>query len=145
MTLVTVRPSSADALLMFGLHGRTRLLRIETRARNALALMPDVAGATPHGRAIAPDLPHQPMPAPARHLHDAARSAGVPAALSRDAGNYLCNYLAWQATLAASGRSMAPRLPRSCICRSPAGIPVRAAKASHGTASMTSRPWEPTC
>src|ERR1700692_4528018 len=34
-----------DALLMFGLAARTRLLRIETRARNALALLPDAGGA----------------------------------------------------------------------------------------------------
>ncbi len=90
-----------DALLMFGLAGRTRALRIETRARNALALMPDVAGAGPRARAIAPGLPHRAMPAPARHLHAAARAAGVPAVLSRDAGRYLCNYLCWQAAIAA--------------------------------------------
>jgi pyroglutamyl-peptidase len=33
------------------------------------------------------------MPAPARHLSAAASEARVPAALSRDAGHYLCNYL----------------------------------------------------
>ncbi len=38
----------------------------------------------------------------------AARAAGVPAALSRDAGRYLCNYLCWQAA-AATGAG-APRL-----------------------------------
>ena len=32
------------ALLMFGLAARTKSLRIETRARNALALLPDVSG-----------------------------------------------------------------------------------------------------
>lgn len=90
-----------DALLMFGLAGRTRAIRIETRARNALALMPDVAGAAPRGRAIAPGAPHQTMPAPARHLHSAAAAARVPVTVSRDAGHYLCNYLCWQAALAA--------------------------------------------
>jgi pyroglutamyl-peptidase len=98
-----------DALLMFGLAGRTRHIRIETRARNALALMPDAGGAAPSTRAIAPGLPHQPMPAPVRRLHNAAASACVPAALSRDAGHYLCNYLAWQAALAARQRG-GPRL-----------------------------------
>ncbi len=90
-----------DALLMFGLHGRAKTLRIETRARNALALRPDAKGAAPRGRSIAPGLPHQPMPVPARRLHGAASAARVPVALSRDAGHYLCNYLAWHATLAA--------------------------------------------
>ena len=33
---------------------------------------------------------------------NAARSAGVPAALSRDAGRYLCNYLCWRASEAAA-------------------------------------------
>ncbi|MGB8036741.1 MAG: pyroglutamyl-peptidase I, partial [Pseudolabrys sp.] len=33
-----------DALLMFGLAPRAKTLRIETRARNALALLPDVSG-----------------------------------------------------------------------------------------------------
>ena len=37
------------------------------------------------------------MPAPAVRLLAAARAAGLPAALSRDAGRYLCNYLCWQA------------------------------------------------
>jgi pyroglutamyl-peptidase len=90
-----------DALLMFGLATRAKVVRVETRARNAIALMPDVAGTAPRGRAIAPGLPHQAMPAPARHLHSAARAARVPAVVSRDAGHYLCNYLCWQAAQSA--------------------------------------------
>jgi len=96
--IATHRP---DALLMFGLATRAKTLRIETRARNAFALMPDVAGTAPRGRAIAAGLPHRAMPAPARPLHAAVRAARVPAVLSRDAGRYLCNYLCWQATVAA--------------------------------------------
>jgi pyroglutamyl-peptidase len=86
-----------DALLMFGLHGRTRTLRIETRARNALALRADAGGSAPRGHAIAPGLPDLAMPAPARRLLQAARAAQVPAVLSVNAGRYLCNYLCWQA------------------------------------------------
>lgn len=90
-----------DALLMFGLAPRTRFIRIETRARNALALLPDVGGASPRGGAIALGQPHAvTMPAPARRLIAAARAARLPAALSRDAGRYLCNYLCWQAAAA---------------------------------------------
>jgi len=91
-----------DALLMFGLAPRAGFLRIETRARNALALSPDAGGATPRSRAIATGEPAAlAMPGPARHLLAAAGAARVPAALSRDAGRYLCNYLCWQAALAA--------------------------------------------
>ena len=42
-----------DALLMFGLAPRARGLRVETRARNALALLPDAGGASLGRRAIA--------------------------------------------------------------------------------------------
>ncbi len=91
-----------DALLMFGLAPRTRFIRIETRARNALALLPDAGGARPRGRAIAKGEPHAlTMPAPARRLLAAAHAARLPAGLSRDAGRYLCNYLCWQAAQAA--------------------------------------------
>jgi pyroglutamyl-peptidase len=91
-----------DALLMFGLAGRARKLRIEMRARNALALLPDVGGVKPRGRAIASGEPAAlALPAPARRLLAAVHAAGVPAALSRDAGHYLCNYLCWRAAEAA--------------------------------------------
>lgn len=42
-----------DALLMFGLATRARTLRIETRARNTLALLPDAGGGTLRRTAIA--------------------------------------------------------------------------------------------
>jgi pyroglutamyl-peptidase len=45
------------------------------------------------------------MATPAARLMRAARQTGVAAALSRDAGSYLCNYLCWQAT-----KSEGPRL-----------------------------------
>ncbi len=91
-----------DALLMFGLAPRARWLRIETRARNTLVLLPDVGGVKPRSRAIAAgEPPALTMPSPARRLLAAACTARVPAALSRDAGRYLCNYLCWQAALAA--------------------------------------------
>jgi len=101
-----------DALLMFGLAPRARWLRVETRARNTLALLPDVTRATPRGHAIAAGEPAAlAMPSPARRLLAAARAARLPAALSRDAGRYLCNYLCWQAALAArKGPNFGPRI-----------------------------------
>ncbi len=88
-----------DALLMFGLAARTKYIRIETRARNALALLPDVSGAVLRRSVIAPGGPlDRTMPAPQRRLLAAARTAGVPVKLSRDAGRYLCNYICWRAS-----------------------------------------------
>lgn len=87
-----------DAILMFGLHGRAKAVRIETRARNALALLPDVSGKVKRRGVVALDGPlARTMPMPARRLLAAAREAKVPAVLSRDAGRYLCNYLCWRA------------------------------------------------
>jgi pyroglutamyl-peptidase len=99
-----------DALLMFGLATRARGLRIEMRARNARALIPDAAGRTPRRGIIKADGPAAlAMPAPAQHLLTAVRTKGVPASLSRDAGGYLCNYLCWRAAEAA-GKAGGPRL-----------------------------------
>lgn len=99
-----------DALLMFGLTTRARTLRIETRARNTLTLLPDASGASLKRGVIAPGRPAAlAMPAPARRLLAAIRTTGVPAVLSRDAGRYLCNYLCWRAAEAAS-RQGGPRL-----------------------------------
>jgi pyroglutamyl-peptidase len=97
-------------LIMFGLAWRTRHLRIETRARNALTqLVADVGGHLPVTAAIAAGAPATlPLRAPARRLLLAARSTGVPAALSHDAGRYLCNYLCWRA--AEASRNGGPRL-----------------------------------
>jgi pyroglutamyl-peptidase len=87
-----------DALLMFGLHGRARTLRIETLARNAIGQHRDAGGAYAPARAIAPGASHMKMTTPAARLARASRRTNVPAVISRDAGSYLCNYLCWQAT-----------------------------------------------
>jgi pyroglutamyl-peptidase len=99
-----------DALLMFGLAPRARALRIETRARNTVSLLPDAGGIALRRLTIAADGPAAlAMPVPARRLFAAVRAARVPATLSRDAGRYLCNYLCWNAAEAAS-QSGGPRL-----------------------------------
>jgi len=91
-----------DALLMFGLAPRARTLRIETRARNTVSLLPDAGGIALRRLTIAASGPAAlAMPAPARRLLAAVRAAGVPATLSRDAGRYLCNYLCWRSAEAA--------------------------------------------
>ena len=99
-----------QVLLMFGLAGRTKHVRIETRARNACSRrLPDAGGHVPVSATIAPEAPAtRPLRNPGQRLVLAAQAAGVPAALSRDAGRYLCNYLCWRAA-EASGAG-APRL-----------------------------------
>ena len=91
-----------QALLMFGLAGRTAHLRIETRARNAVTLLwPDAAQTRVRKGSIGlgPDAmrfgPHT------LRLLRAALGTGIDARPSRDAGSYLCNYLSWRAIEAA--------------------------------------------
>jgi pyroglutamyl-peptidase len=100
-----------DIVLMFGLAARTRHLRIETRARNALSRAhKDAAGYLPKTRMIARSAPQLlPMRVPARRFLAAALATGAPVALSRDAGSYLCNYLCWRASEAVD-RPRGPRL-----------------------------------
>jgi pyroglutamyl-peptidase len=87
-----------DAILMFGLHGRARTLRIETMARNVLGRVRDAGGHLPRSAAIVRGAAHMPMRTPAARLARAARRTGIAAQTSRDAGKYLCNYLCWRAT-----------------------------------------------
>ena len=85
-------------LLMFGLAARTKSLRIESRARNALALLPDVSGLSLRRNSILPGGPATlGLPVQTRPLLMVARNARVPVVISRDAGRYLCNYLCWRA------------------------------------------------
>jgi pyroglutamyl-peptidase len=97
------------ALLMFGLASRTRAFRIETRAHNAISGLPDAAGHISRRRKIAHGALAVALPSPARALCTAARKAHIPVVLSRDAGDYLCNYLCWRA-VQATRKSSGPRL-----------------------------------
>jgi pyroglutamyl-peptidase len=87
-----------DAVIMFGLAARTKHLRIELQARNRTRLFPDAIGFSPKMRMIRPHGPTTlPGRAPFSRVMAAARLAGVRAALSRNAGSYVCNYLFWRA------------------------------------------------
>src|SRR5215470_6857852 len=100
-----------DAIVMFGLAARTKHVRIETQARNAMSpLLPDADGFTPALGAIERDAPtRQAGHAPFRRLLAAARGMGMRVALSRDAGRYLCNYAYWRA-IEAAAKPGGPRL-----------------------------------
>lgn len=91
--------ANPDVLVMFGLAGRTRHLRIEMCAHNVVnCVIPDATRWKPLLGTIAPgEASSLPLRMPAQRLISAARSTGVKTMLSRDAGRYLCNYLCWRA------------------------------------------------
>lgn len=86
-----------DIVLMLGVAGRRRAVCIECLARNATGAFPDTARRRPAAGRLETGAPAQrrlaasPMP-----LLHALRRAGLPARLSRDAGGYVCNALAWR-------------------------------------------------
>lgn len=88
-----------DAIVMFGLSARTKHVRIELQARNRLlTLFPDAAGFSPPAQTIRCKGPtFLRGRAPFVRLLAAARSSGMAATLSRNAGSYVCNYCYWRA------------------------------------------------
>ncbi len=98
-----------DALLMFGLAPRARTIRIETRARNTVSLLPDAGGAARAVKIAPGGPPALALPVPTAQLLAAARAARVPVIRSHDAGRYLCNYLCWRAAEAA-GKKDSPQV-----------------------------------
>jgi pyroglutamyl-peptidase len=91
-----------DIVVMFGVASRSRQVRIEERARNRIALFPDAGRHRPAAQTIALDRDAQRNPLPLARLVTAARSAGVAATRSRNAGSYLCNYVYWRGLEAAA-------------------------------------------
>ena len=105
--LASYRP---HALLMFGLATRTRHVRIETRARNAVTMLwPDAGRARPRKGSIASSIDGLMFGPHTAKLLRAAVRTGIDARASRDAGSYLCNYLSWRA-IEATHRGDGPSL-----------------------------------
>ena len=105
--LASCRP---HALLMFGLATRTRHVRIETRARNAVTMLwPDAGRARPRKGSIAGGIDALMFGPHTAKLLRAAVRTGIDARASRDAGSYLCNYLSWRA-IEATHRGDGPSL-----------------------------------
>ena len=82
-----------DAVLLFGLASRTKFMRVERRAvNNTTSVYPDAIGNKVAARRLFPESPAElNVRAPVAALLHAARSAGVDARPSRDAGRYICN------------------------------------------------------
>lgn len=91
-----------QVVVMFGLAPRAKAIRIETRAQNLLSFFPDAEGHSPRQRTIVRNRPWRMLSGTlaVRLLH-AARTSGLPASLSRDAGRYVCNYTLWKGLQAA--------------------------------------------
>jgi pyroglutamyl-peptidase len=89
------------AVIMFGLASRSRTLRIETLARNRISPFPDASGFTRGPCAIDDAMPRVlTVQAPVAGMLRALERTGLPVRLSRNAGDYLCNYTLWHATRA---------------------------------------------
>jgi pyroglutamyl-peptidase len=86
-----------DAVLMLGLAGRRRAVTPELVARNrASTLRPDAQRCVARAAQLSPGAPatrHSTFDAV--KLTAALRCHGLPAKVSRDAGDYLCNALLW--------------------------------------------------
>lgn len=104
--LSRVRP---DILIALGVAVEAPVVRIETLAVNrATRIAVDAVGARARSRRLQADGPpvlH--APADPGRLVRAARARGLPLRLSRDAGDYLCNALFYEAArlVRASGRT----------------------------------------
>ena len=99
-----------QALLMFGLASRTRWIRVETRARNAVTMLwPDAEHARVRKGSISDGIDAMMFGTHTARLLRAADSTGIDARVSRNAGSYLCNYLSWRA-IEAVDNDNGPRL-----------------------------------
>ncbi len=81
-----------DAVLMIGVAGRSKQVRVEWRATNRRStLFPDVAGERAEMPVAGRSRPVRWTPLPPRKMLLCLRRHGLPSRLSRDAGRYLCN------------------------------------------------------
>jgi pyroglutamyl-peptidase len=81
-----------DAVLMIGVAGRSRRVRVEGRASNRSSILHGDAAKRRPERMAQPGLPaFRRCRADVRRVVAALQEHGVPAAPSQDAGRYLCN------------------------------------------------------
>ncbi|MDR6952761.1 pyroglutamyl-peptidase [Ancylobacter sp. 3268] len=94
----TLDAFAPDIVLMIGLAARRRAVSIEWLGRNHTRLLPDAARRHPSERRFeAGSAAIRRGGFDAAPLLQALAVAGLPARLSRDAGGYVCNALAWSA------------------------------------------------
>jgi len=108
-----------DAIVHLGLAGRRRNVSVETRARNlATTLKPDARGAfspqrshRAHARAALPSSWN------AARLVARLREAGIDAAPSIDAGDYVCNATLWRSLEADAAPAVFIHVPKKSRVR----------------------------
>lgn len=99
-----------DAIVLFGVAGGAKHIRIETLARNrASVLHPDHARFVPPVRKLVPDgVPRLKVRGPAVRMRAAIRETGAKAELSINAGSYLCNAVFYRALAGTAHRAPPP-------------------------------------
>lgn len=99
-----------DAIVLFGVAGRAKHIRIETIARNRVSVLhPDHARFTPPARKLSVQgAPLLKLRGSAMRLRAAIRATGAEAELSLNAGSYLCNAVFYRALAATADRKPAP-------------------------------------
>lgn len=117
-----------DAVLLFGLAGRTGHVRIEKHAHNVTTRrVPDASGVFHTSADIVADGPWRvPTPFVTGALTERLRRAGLHARLSPSAGEYLCNFAYWLALEAVARRQVG----RALFVHVP--LPLRAGRSARG-------------
>jgi pyroglutamyl-peptidase len=118
----TIRQCQPDAVLMFGLAGRRRKITPEARAVNHASLLrTDADGCNPRVRQLTYGGPGFRTSTINPALMTARmRATGLPAKVSLDAGDYLCNALLWTA-LETGVPAILVHVPRPRLMKRPKG------------------------
>ena len=108
-----------DAIVHLGLAGRRRNVSVETRARNLVStLKPDARGAFSQHRAHrANACAALPSSWSAAQLVAGLREAGIDAARSIDAGDYVCNAALWRSLEAEAAPAVFIHVPKKSRVR----------------------------
>ncbi|MGE5260688.1 MAG: peptidase C15 [Actinomycetota bacterium] len=102
----TIQP---HVTIHFGLSQTAKEFRIERSAYNRASLRRDASGSLPRdGVILAEGADRLDTSLPASALSAHLRQRGVPAAASRSAGRYLCNFLYYLSLARAAGMTRAP-------------------------------------
>ncbi|MFH1556637.1 MAG: peptidase C15 [Pseudomonadota bacterium] len=101
-----IRALKPDAILLLGVASRRRVVCVESRAVNAAGSFPDASGAAMTTRKLSEGPAEIRSSADLPRLLAAMRTAGLPVALSRDAGRYLCNGLYYRVLALTAGRDV---------------------------------------
>ena len=108
-----------DAIVHLGLAARRRRVSVETRARNVVTtLKPDTHGAFAEGRAHrAGGAVALPSAWNAALLVAGLREAGIDAAASNDAGDYVCNAALWRSLESGAAPAVFIHVPKKSRVR----------------------------